>query len=49
MPMARGLVSDDHPLCASACRKFVLENSDTVLVLGARYVACFVFETISKR
>ena len=36
MSMAKGLLPDDHPLCASAARSYVLENADVVMLIGAR-------------
>lgn len=36
MSMAKGLLPDDHALCAASARGFVLENADTVILLGAR-------------
>lgn len=36
MSMAKGLLPDDHPQCAASARGFVLENSDVVILLGAR-------------
>ena len=36
MSMAKGLLPDDHALCAAAARGFVLANADTVILLGAR-------------
>lgn len=36
MSMAKGLVSDTHPLCAGAARSFVLPESDLVVLVGAR-------------
>jgi oxalyl-CoA decarboxylase len=36
MSMAKGLLPDTHPLCASAARSFVLPEADVVLLVGAR-------------
>lgn len=36
MSMAKGLLPDNHPQCAAAARSFVLENADTVMLIGAR-------------
>ena len=36
MSMAKGLLPDDHQLCASAARGFVLGNADVVILAGAR-------------
>ena len=36
MSMAKGLLPDDHPQSAASARGFVLENSDVVILLGAR-------------
>jgi oxalyl-CoA decarboxylase len=36
MSMAKGLLSDTHPLCAGAARSTVLKDSDVVLLIGAR-------------
>ena len=36
MSMAKGLLPDDHALCAASARGFVLANADTVILLGAR-------------
>jgi oxalyl-CoA decarboxylase len=36
MSMAKGLLPDNHPLCASAARSFVLPEADVVLLIGAR-------------
>ncbi len=36
MSMAKGLLPDDHTLCAASARGFVLANADTVILLGAR-------------
>lgn len=36
MSMAKGLLPDDHALCAAAARGLVLANADTVVLLGAR-------------
>eukprot|EP00742_Colponemidia_sp_Colp-10_P002328 GILJ01002484.1.p1 GENE.GILJ01002484.1~~GILJ01002484.1.p1 ORF type:complete len:578 (+),score=93.01 GILJ01002484.1:237-1736(+) len=35
-PMAKGLVSDEHPLCVSAARSLALQNADVILLVGAR-------------
>ncbi|KAI9270601.1 thiamine pyrophosphate enzyme, N-terminal TPP binding domain-containing protein [Phascolomyces articulosus] len=35
-PMAKGLISDTHPLCVSAARSKALKEADVVLLLGAR-------------
>ncbi len=36
MSMAKGLLPDDHPQCASAARSLVLKESDVVMMVGAR-------------
>src|ERR1700681_2686418 len=36
MSMAKGLLPDTHPLCAGAARSTVLEDSDVVMLIGAR-------------
>jgi oxalyl-CoA decarboxylase len=36
MSMAKGLLPDTHPQCAGAARSLVLQESDVVLMLGAR-------------
>lgn len=36
MSMAKGLLPDTHPQCASAARSLVLKDSDVVIMLGAR-------------
>lgn len=36
MSMAKGLLPDDHPQCASAARSLVLKESDCVFLIGAR-------------
>ena len=36
MSMAKGLLPDTHPQCASAARSFVLPGADVVLLIGAR-------------
>ncbi|MEY8830164.1 oxalyl-CoA decarboxylase [Sedimentitalea sp. XS_ASV28] len=36
MSMAKGLLPDTHPQCASAARSLVLKESDVVIMLGAR-------------
>ncbi len=36
MSMAKGLLSDTHPLCAGAARSTVLKDSDVVMLVGAR-------------
>ncbi|MBJ7379365.1 MAG: oxalyl-CoA decarboxylase [Polynucleobacter sp.] len=36
MSMAKGLLPDKHPQCASAARSYVLAEADTVLIIGAR-------------
>ncbi|KAI7850953.1 thiamine pyrophosphate enzyme, N-terminal TPP binding domain-containing protein [Circinella umbellata] len=35
-PMAKGLITDTHPLCVSAARSKALKEADVVLLLGAR-------------
>jgi 2-hydroxyacyl-CoA lyase 1 len=35
-PMGKGVVSDDHPLSVAAARTYALQNTDTVLLMGAR-------------
>jgi len=36
MSMAKGLLPDTHPQCASAARSMVLKESDVVIMMGAR-------------
>ncbi|MEO0831050.1 MAG: oxalyl-CoA decarboxylase, partial [Pseudomonadota bacterium] len=36
MSMAKGLLPDSHPQCASAARSLVLKESDVVVMVGAR-------------
>jgi oxalyl-CoA decarboxylase len=36
MSMAKGLLPDTHPQCASAARSFVLPEADVVVLVGAR-------------
>ena len=36
MPMAKGIIPDDHPQSAAAGRSFVLQNADMVVLVGAR-------------
>ncbi len=36
MPMAKGILPDDHPQAAAAARSFILQNADMVLLMGAR-------------
>ena len=36
MSMAKGVLPDTHPLCASAARSFVLPEADVVMLIGAR-------------
>ena len=36
MSMAKGLLPDTHPLCAGAARSLVLQESDVVILIGAR-------------
>src|SRR6056297_3451027 len=36
MSMAKGLLPDTHPQCASAARSMVLKDSDVVVMMGAR-------------
>ncbi len=36
MSMAKGLLPDTHPLCASAARSSVLKEADVVMLIGAR-------------
>jgi oxalyl-CoA decarboxylase len=36
MSMAKGLLPDNHPLCAIAARSTVMEQADVVMLLGAR-------------
>src|SRR5690606_14690227 len=36
MSMAKGLLPDDHPLSAGAARSLVLQESDVVMLIGAR-------------
>jgi oxalyl-CoA decarboxylase len=36
MSMAKGLLPDNHPLCAGAARSTVLKDADVVMLIGAR-------------
>lgn len=36
MSMAKGILPDNHPLCASAARSLVLKEADCVFLIGAR-------------
>ena len=36
MSMAKGVLPDDHPLCAAAARSLALSRADVVLLVGAR-------------
>jgi len=36
MSMAKGLLPDNHPQCASAARSYVLAEADVVMLVGAR-------------
>lgn len=36
MSMAKGLISDTHPQCGAAARSLVLQESDVVVLIGAR-------------
>ncbi len=36
MSMAKGLLPDNHPLSALSCRSTIMEESDVVMVIGAR-------------
>jgi len=36
MSMAKGLLPDNHPLCAAAARSFALGQADVVMLIGAR-------------
>ena len=36
MSMAKGLLPDNHPQSASACRSYVLAESDVAVIIGAR-------------
>lgn len=36
MSMAKGILPDTHPQCASAARSLVLKDSDVVIMMGAR-------------
>lgn len=36
MPMAKGLIPDDHDQSAAAARSFVLQNADLIFLVGAR-------------
>ena len=36
MSMAKGLVSDTHPQCGAAARSMILQESDVVVLVGAR-------------
>ena len=35
-PMGKGVIPDDHDLCCSSARSFVLKNADVILLVGAR-------------
>ena len=36
MPMAKGIIPDDHPQSAAAARSFILQNADLIVLVGAR-------------
>lgn len=36
MPMAKGVIPDDHDQSAAAARSFVLQNADLIVLVGAR-------------
>lgn len=36
MPMAKGILPDDHDQLAAAARSFVLSNADVIMLIGAR-------------
>ena len=36
MPMAKGIIPDDHELASAAARSFVLSNTDLIFLAGAR-------------
>ena len=36
MPMAKGVLPDDHAQAAAAARSYILQNTDLVFLLGAR-------------
>lgn len=42
-PMGKGLIPDDHPLSTAACRTYAIQNSDLVLMVGARFNWIFHF------
>ena len=42
-PMGKGVVPDDHPLCAAGARSFALRNADLVVLAGARFNWTFHF------
>lgn len=42
-PMAKGTVSDLHPLCAGTCRSQAMQSADVIVVLGARLNWMFRF------
>jgi len=42
-PMGKGIVPDDHPLCASGARSYGLSNADLVILAGARFNWIFHF------
>ena len=42
-PMGKGVVPDDHPLCAAGARSFALRNADLVILAGARFNWTFHF------
>jgi len=42
-PMGKGIVPDDHPLCAAGARSYALSNADLVILAGARFNWIFHF------
>jgi 2-hydroxyacyl-CoA lyase 1 len=42
-PMGKGIVPDDHPLCAAGARSYALSHADLVILAGARFNWIFHF------
>jgi 2-hydroxyacyl-CoA lyase 1 len=42
-PMGKGIVPDDHPLCAAGARSYALSHADAVILAGARMNWIFHF------
>jgi thiamine pyrophosphate-dependent acetolactate synthase large subunit-like protein len=42
-PMGKGILPDDHPLCAAGARSYALSHADLVVLVGARFNWIFHF------